>query len=85
MPGLDFLNVACIYPTDLKLKNGRSVVQTTKKFLRIEKKIIQKDFHEQLGLIVDQPKPRYGRTNDGDTARRFFEDSSISSSITGVD
>lgn len=36
-----------------------------------------------MGLIVDRPKPGYGSTNDGNT-RRFFENSSISATITGA-
>lgn len=31
------------------------------------KRIIQKGFRLQLGLIVDRPKPGYGSTNDGNT------------------
>jgi len=49
------------------------------------KKVIQKGFRQQLGLIVDQPKHGFGSTNDGNTAQRFFENSFISASITGVD
>ena len=48
------------------------------------KKVIQKGFRLQLGLIVDRPKLGYGSTNDGNTARRFFENTSISATITGV-
>jgi len=48
------------------------------------KRIIQKGFRLQLGLIVDRPKPGYGSTNDGNTARRFFENTSISATIIGV-
>ncbi|XP_071571307.1 uncharacterized protein [Temnothorax nylanderi] len=39
----------------------------------------------KLGLIVDKPKSGFGNTNDGNTARRFFENESISAAITGVD
>lgn len=46
---------------------------------------IQQEFKSQLGLIVDKPKPGFGSSNDGNTARRFFENSFISSSITGID
>ncbi|XP_071580634.1 uncharacterized protein [Temnothorax nylanderi] len=42
-------------------------------------------FKKELGLIVDKPKPGYGSTNDGNTARRFFENSRISAAITGVE
>lgn len=38
-----------------------------------------------MGLTVDKPKPGYGFTNDGNTARHFFSKPDISSEITGVD
>ncbi|KAL4113959.1 hypothetical protein QTP88_017505 [Uroleucon formosanum] len=50
-----------------------------------EKKRIQEDFKSKLGLLVDIPKCGYGTSNDGNTARRFFENTEMSSSITGVD
>ena len=37
-----------------------------------------------MGLLVDKPKPGYGSTNDGNTARRFFYNPNLSSEITGV-
>lgn len=46
---------------------------------------IQKEFRDRIGLIVDQPKPGYGSTNDGNTARRFFENTEVSSEITKID
>jgi hypothetical protein len=49
------------------------------------KKRIQKDFKSKLGLLVDIPKCGYGTSNDENTARRFFENKEMSSSITGVD
>lgn len=33
---------------------------------------IKKGFRLQMGLIIDQPKPGFGTTNDENTARRFF-------------
>lgn len=56
-----------------------------KKSVETRKENIQMGFKKELGLIVDKPKPGYGSTNDGNTARRFFEHSRISASITGVD
>lgn len=50
-----------------------------------EKKRIQDEFKMQLGLIVDRPLQGYGSSNDGNTARRFFEDPETTSSITGID
>jgi hypothetical protein len=52
---------------------------------KIRQKKIQDDFRQKLGLIVDQPNQGFGSTNDGNTARRFFEKSLISASITGFD
>lgn len=37
-----------------------------------------------MGLILDVPKQGSGNTNDGNTARRFFENPILSSKITGV-
>ena len=50
-----------------------------KKIVGSRKKEIQKEFRLKLGLLVDHPKEGYGSTNDGNTARRFFQNSSISS------
>lgn len=49
------------------------------------KKDIQEQFKIQLGLIVDKPKPGFGNSNDGNVARKFFQNYSISSSITKID
>lgn len=46
---------------------------------------IQKEFKNRMGLIVDQPKPGFGNSNDGNTARRFFRNADLASEITGVD
>lgn len=46
---------------------------------------IQERFKVEMGLIVDKPKPGFGNTNDGNTARRFFENPEQASDITGVD
>lgn len=46
---------------------------------------IQSRFKNEMGLIVDKPKPGYGNTNDGNTARRFFGNSELSAEITGID
>lgn len=35
-------------------------------------------------MIVDKLKPRYVNSNDGNTARCFFENSDESNSITGI-
>ena len=48
--------------------------------------MFQQRFREELGLIVEKPKQGgYGSSNDGNTARRFFENCAISARITEVD
>lgn len=50
------------------------------------KKAIKQGFKEKLFLNVDQPKPGgAGSTNDGNTARRAFENYEITAGITGID
>ncbi|KAJ4428580.1 hypothetical protein ANN_24624 [Periplaneta americana] len=49
-----------------------------------EEEIINK-FSTEKGLLVDVVKPGSGTTNDGNTSRRFFENSKKSSEITCVD
>ena len=46
---------------------------------------MQTQFRIKLGLIVDRPKPGYGSSDDGNTARRFFQNAAISAEVTGVD
>jgi hypothetical protein len=38
-----------------------------------------------MGLLIDYPKPGYGSTNDGNSARRIFENHQLSSSISTID
>ncbi|XP_030755994.1 uncharacterized protein LOC115882218 [Sitophilus oryzae] len=56
-----------------------------KEIVENNKKRIQAEFKSKLGLLVDKPKPGYGSTNDGNTARVFFYNPDLSSEITGVD
>lgn len=50
-----------------------------------EKKRIQQEFLEKVGIKVDFVKQGYGSSNNGNTARRFFNDCEVTSAITGVD
>ena len=51
-----------------------------------EKKRIQLSLKKEIGLIVDQPKQGgSGTSNDGNTARRFFQENERVSQITGFD
>lgn len=69
----------------LPLKTWQARGAENKQIVETTKKDIREKFKRELGLIVDQPKPGYGNSNDGNTARRFFENADVSSSITGVD
>ena len=53
------------------------------KVARRKEKIV-KNFRNEMGLTVDKTKPGSGNTNDGNTARQFFRNHSISAKITGI-
>ena len=48
------------------------------------KAAIQESFRRELALLVDVPKQGAGNTDDGNAARKFFSNASITSRITGV-
>lgn len=50
-----------------------------------KKKLVQKRFRELLGLHIDKPRQGSGNSNDGNTARKFFQNYQCSAEITGVD
>lgn len=45
---------------------------------------MQDKFRKELGLLVDMPKQETGNTNDGNTARKFFDNAEKSAEITGI-
>lgn len=67
----------------LPIKKWQARSQEDKNIVETRKKEIQKEFKQKLGLLVDKPKPGYGSTNDGNTARRFFYNAETSAEITG--
>ena len=69
----------------LTIKKWQARNESEKMIILNRKKDIQEKFKQQLGIIVDKPKPGYGNSNDGDSARRFFQNSEISAAITEVD
>ena len=72
------------YKKDNKKWQARSVKQ--KESAESRKLAIQKGFKTRIGLDIDKPKPGgSGTSNDGNTARRFFEKSSVSAEILGVE
>lgn len=68
----------------LPIKQWR-INKQCEKIVNDRKTYIQKEFRQRLGLIVDRPKPGYGNTNDGNLARRFFQNADVSSDIMGID
>lgn len=56
-----------------------------KKAVSDRKEEIQNKFKAALGLNIDMPKQGFGSTNDGNTARRFFENVALTSEILNLD
>lgn len=76
-----FLHIS--YRMDIKTWQVRSSDAKTQLLKR--KRDIQHQFFSKMGLIVDRPKPGgSGNSNDGNTARRFFNNPKVSAKITGV-
>lgn len=69
----------------LEIKSWQVKGEENKKIFEINKKRIQSEFKSKMGLNIDKPKPGYGSTNDGNTARRFFQNPQVSAEITRVD
>lgn len=49
---------------------GKDAKENVKK----RKEKITTSFYKEMGLVVDQPKQGGGNSNDGNTARKFFDD-----------
>ncbi|KAK9731650.1 hypothetical protein QE152_g13470 [Popillia japonica] len=73
------LHIAC----RLEVKIWK-VTKDKKELIEKRKKNLQIEFRRKMILIVDIPKSGSGTTNDGNTARRFFANPSLSSEITGL-
>lgn len=72
------------YRLDIKAWQVRSNEQ--KAVFVKRKKVIQQILWENMGLIVDKPKiGGYGTTNDGNTARRAFENPTLFAQYLGLD
>lgn len=69
----------------LNIKKWQARSPEEKQLTADRKKSIQEGFREKLGLLIDRPKAGFGNTNDGNTARRFFENSLVTASILGID
>lgn len=69
----------------LNVKKWQVRDKRDKELVLINKKRIQREFKTKMGLTVDKAKQKFGSTNDGNTARRFFAEAEISADITGLD
>lgn len=76
-----FLHIS--YKLDIKKWQARSSQEKASVKQRSDE--IKQRFKHEMGLIVDKPKPGFGSTNDGNTARRFFGNPELSARITGLD
>lgn len=71
------------YRLDIKVWQMRTKEQKIK--YSQKKKLVQEILHKRLGLNVDKPKPGgCGNTNDGNTARRAFEDTDLLAECLGL-
>lgn len=68
----------------LPIKKWQARSAEDKAIVKETKEKIQREFREEMGLLVDIPKAGFGNTNDGNTSRRFFDDPECSSVITGI-
>ena len=69
----------------LGIKKWQARTEDERKTIADRKKAIQKGFKDVLGLKIDFPKQGFGNTNDGNTARGFFQDESLCTQNLGVD
>ncbi|CAG9834500.1 unnamed protein product [Diabrotica balteata] len=66
------------------IKKWQARTPEDKKIIKETKEKVQKCFRAEMGLLVDIPKAGYGNSNDGNTSRRFFQNTECSSRITGL-
>lgn len=68
----------------LEIKSWK-VTKDKKALVEQRKKAIQDKFKHKMGLIVDIPKPGFGTSNNGNTARRFFANPKLAAEVTEID
>lgn len=74
-----FLHVAI--KLDVKVWYTTKDVKTQ---IETRKSILQADFRSKIGLLIGVVLQGKGTTHDGNTARRFFENTTLSAEITGI-
>ncbi|KAJ8677110.1 hypothetical protein QAD02_012897, partial [Eretmocerus hayati] len=61
------------------------VPKALKPVTKKEGRRIQQCLKSRIGVVVNKPKPGFGNTNSGNTARKFFKNCDIVAEITGFD
>lgn len=69
----------------LDLKKWATIGKANQDARDARKTLINQRFKAELGLRIDEVKQGHGTTNDGNTARRFFENPEKTAAITGLD
>ena len=69
----------------LPVKKWRVISQEDKAQVAARKQEVHDRFKAELGLKVDEPKQGAGNKNDGNTARRAFQDEKTFADICGLD
>ena len=68
----------------IPVKKWRVSSENEKSLVAARKKEIHDRFKAELGLKVDEPKQGAGNSNDGNIARRAFEDGKMFADICGL-
>ena len=66
-------------------KSGLQQQGRIKKVMNIKKKLMQRCFREDLELHIDKLRQNNGNNNNGNTARRFFQNYQCSAEIRDID
>ncbi|XP_044572242.1 uncharacterized protein LOC123257406 [Drosophila ananassae] len=70
----------------LEIRQWQIRGKENKELVQRRKQNIQSEFREKMGLIVDKPRTGgSGNSNDGNTARTFFNNPHLSAEITGIE
>lgn len=69
----------------IEIKQWQVKGSEAKERVKTRKNTITTLFYREIGLVVDQPKQGGGNSNDGNTARKFFDNPAKVSEITGLD
>lgn len=75
----------CILHIGYRLPIKKWQIRSTDKTIVDQTKFnIQEKLRKEMNILVDIPTPGSGNTNNGNTARRFFQQPQLSADLTGV-